>query len=644
MIRIRDRFGSPTKFRDLPDQVAAIRDAQRAIHGSDQATLQAHVARLRTFVQRGDAVASPTVLALGGALVCEAVQQVLGKSLYDVQLTAGLILAHGAVAEMQTGEGKTLSGLMPAVLHALAGRGVHVATPNSYLAERDFQMLRPVIEHLGLTAGCLRDETEQSARADAYRCDITYAPGYAFGFDYLRDQMTLRSASGGRLGDQLRQRLRGTAPSTRLLQRGRRCAILDEIDHVLIDDAVSPLILSGTADREAPDAAIHRAAKQIADALVPAQHFDLARDGSGLELRPAGIEAIYADAALANDPQLRRAWHGYVQLALRASHQFQRDVHYIVTAGKVRIIDASTGRIFEDRTWNDGQHQAIEAKEGLRITSEQTALARITRQRFFRLYDVLCGMTGTANGCAEELKEFYQLPVVAVPLRVPSRRRTLPTISCRGEEEKLDRIVDEARQCQQRSQPVLIGTHSIADSQRLAERFEKAGLQFALLNGKQDADEAELIAAAGRAGTITIATNLAGRGTDIHLDDAAIAAGGLHVIVSQHHAIDRVDRQLVGRSARQGDPGSVRFYCTLEDPIVRQAPWIARWLERRITDPQTASQDQDFSQRLAPMIAKQQDRNQRQQSNLRRELLERDLATQNLIVKPRTRSVQGIER
>ncbi|QDV71158.1 preprotein translocase subunit SecA [Rosistilla carotiformis] len=642
MTLLRHHLQAPAALRNLPSQVAAIRDAQRAIRGCDPQTLRAHTSQLRTFVQQGATVASPKVLALGGAIVCEAVDQVLGKSLYDVQLIAGIILAHGAVAEMQTGEGKTLSGVMPAVLHALPGRGVHVATPNSYLAQRDFETLQPVIEHLGLTAGCLGDDAEHGERADAYQCDITYAPGYAFGFDYLRDQLALRSAAGSRLGDQLRQRLRGAAGETRLLQRERRCAILDEIDHVLIDDAISPLILSAAGDREAPDAAIHRAAKQIAATLVPATHFTIPEDRGGLELRPAGIDAIYRESTLANDPRLRRAWHEYVHLAIRATHQFQRDVHYIVSAGKIRIIDTSTGRIFDDRTWNDGQHQAIEAKEGLRITSEQTALARITRQRFFGMYEVLCGMTGTATGCADELQEFYRLSVVPVPLRVPSRRQTLPTIRCRTAEEKRQRIADEARQCQQRLQPVLIGTHSIADSQQLAERFEQQGLRFALLNGKQDADEAELIAAAGRAGAITIATNLAGRGTDIHLDPEAAAAGGLHVIVSQHHAIDRVDRQLVGRAARQGDPGSVRFYCAPDDPIFRQAPWIARWLERRLAPPRDDTPRSDS--RLAQMIAKQQSINQRKQACQRRELFQRDLATQKLIVTPRTRNAQGIEK
>ncbi|QDS90714.1 preprotein translocase subunit SecA [Rosistilla ulvae] len=639
---LHNRCRSTPSLRDLPNHVAAIRDAQSAIQRSDRETLRAHTLQLREFVQRGAEVASPKVLALGGALVCEAVAQVLGKSLYDVQLTAGIILAHGAVAEMQTGEGKTLSGLMPAVLHALSGRGVHVATPNTYLATRDFETLRPVIEHLGLTAGCLSDDADHGQRAAAYECDITYAPGYAFGFDYLRDQMALRSTAGGRLGDQLRQRLRGAASETQLLQRGRHCAILDEIDHVLVDDATSPLILSAAGDREAPDAAIHQAAKQIAATLSAEEHFQIAPDGSGLELLPAGIEAIYDDSAPTGDPQLRRAWHEYVHLALRATHQFHRDVHYIVTADKVRIIDASTGRVFDDRTWNDGQHQAIEAKEGLRITTEQTALARITRQRFYRMYDVLCGMTGTAAGCAAELNEFYHLSVVEVPLRVPSRRRTLASVRCTDIQEKRNRIVDEARNCQRRGQPVLIGTHSIAESQQLAERFETEGLRFELLNGKQDADEAEIIAAAGRCGAITIATNLAGRGTDIHLDADAAAAGGLHVIITQHHAIDRVDRQLIGRSARQGDPGSVRFYYALDDPLIRQAPWIARWLERQIANPSDHS-DRD-SQRLANMIAKLQVQHQRRQASLRRDLLQKDLATQNLIVKPRTRSAQGIEK
>lgn len=634
------RFRQPPRLADLMRHVDAIRCAHQAIQGCDRGALRQHTNQLRTFVRRGAAVDSPKVIAFGGAIACEAVSQVLGKSLYDVQLIAGVILCHGAVAEMQTGEGKTLSGLMPAVVHALSGRGVHVATPNSYLAERDFETLRPVIEHLGMTAGCLTDEADQASRAAAYQCDITYAPGYAFGFDYLRDQLTLRSVAAGRLGEQLRLRLRGAAGCTPLLQRGRCCAILDEIDHVLIDDALSPLLLSASTDGDAPDATIHLAARELAAALTAGTDYRIAAAGGTVELTPCGIETVYADTRCSRAAELRRAWHEYVLLALRANYQFERDVHYIVTAGKLRLIDASTGRVFDDRTWNDGQHQAIQAKEGLQITAEPAALARITRQRFYRMYDVLCGMTGTASGCAAELKEFYQLAVAAVPLRVSSRRQVLPAVICRDADEKLDRIAAETLACQQRGQPVLIGTHSIADSQRLAEHFESQGLPFALLNGKQDACEAEVVAAAGRCGAVTIATNLAGRGTDIHLDSAAAKAGGLHVIVSQHHALDRVDRQLVGRAARQGDPGSVRFYYALDDPLIREAPWIARWLERRIATPDL----QRVSHRLANMIAKRQQINQRLQAGLRRSLLQQDLATQKLIVKPRTRSAQGIEQ
>ena len=285
------------------------------------------------------------------------------------------------------GEGKTLAGLMPAVLHALAGRGVHVATPNDYLAARDHAILGPVISTLGMSAGLLGDEKGCEDRARAYACDITYGPGYAFGFDFLRDQVARRGEKLIPLGNRIRQRLQGNGGDAVTMGRGQYCAILDEVDHVLIDDAVSPLVLSGASNGEAADAQIHRAARESSLRLVEGRHY--LRNAAGLSLTPAGFEFIYESDQAVGDPALVRPWHDYVRLALRAEYELVRDIHYVVSNEKVKIIDRSTGRIYDDRSWNDGQHQAIEAKENLKITPENNTLARVSRQTFFRRYPLL---------------------------------------------------------------------------------------------------------------------------------------------------------------------------------------------------------------------------------------------------------------
>ncbi|MEZ6088038.1 MAG: hypothetical protein R3C05_08440 [Pirellulaceae bacterium] len=520
MISLR-RTKHPLHIQTLRRQVTSMQELQKVLEGCDRRTLCEHLAQVRQFLRQGETLTHPKILGLTGAVVYEAVRQVLGVTLYDVQQIAGIVLCHGAVAQMQTGEGKTLSGLMPTIAFALLGRGVHVATPNSYLATRDFQLLQPVIEHLGLTVGLLTEEISLSERRHAYDCDITYAPAYVYGFDYLRDQVALQQRRSPFLGHRVQQRLRGNFPETTLMQRGRKHAILDEIDHVLIDDALSPLVLSSNSNEVALDADIHQAAKVIAQTLTEGKDFGKSQGTSAMTLTPAGIQQVYADARYGGDARLQRAWHEYVQLALRAMHHFRRDVHYIVDHGKLKLIDAGTGRLFADRSWSDGQHQAVQCKENLLVTQQPVELARITRQRFFRMYDRLSGMTGTARGCADELQDVYKLPVIEVPLRFPNRRKRLPTIIARDADAKASQILAEAVQCHQRRQPVLIGTHSIQQSEQLARVFESHELPFRLLNGKQDAEEADIIAAAGRAGAITIATHLAGRGTDIKLDERA---------------------------------------------------------------------------------------------------------------------------
>lgn len=552
-----------------------------SMRGYTDSELVDHTNRLRTFVKLDHDIDDAQLMTLTAAATIEAVRRVHGYELFPTQLHAGVIVSCGAVAEMQTGEGKTLAIVMPAYFQSLSGRGVHVATPNGYLAERDEDFVRPILAKVGVTTAVLKDDCSSQESREAYRADITYGPGHAFGFDYLRDQLTLETASGTNLGDRIRARLSQDEDSeSELIQRGLHASIIDEVDHVLIDDAVSPLLLSESQDSESPDAEVHRRALEVAETLTVERDFRIV-NGNSIELTDAGFDRVYTNAEMAVHRALLRPWHEYVVLALRAKHLSNRDVDYVVQDDRVQIVDASTGRIYSDRTWSDGLHQAVEARENLMIRSESIPLARITRQRFYRYYRSLAGMTGTARGCEHEFASVYGMPVAQVPLRCPSRRVVLPSHISISRKEKIAAIGDECERLVAESRAVLIGTLNIAESIEIAKELEQRGICFAVLNGLQDADEAEVVGRAGQAGAVTVATNMAGRGTDISLENTVKANGGLHVIVSQQHSLSRVDRQLVGRCARCGDPGSVRIFVSAEDPIpIDHAPWIGRAITR----------------------------------------------------------------
>jgi preprotein translocase subunit SecA len=455
-----------------------------------------------------------------------------------------------------------------------------VATPNSYLAMRDQEKLAPVFALLGMTTGLLSEDASPEQTRAAYQADVTYGPGHAFGFDYLRDQLTLDRINSPGLGHRVYSQICGHQSESQLLQRGLSSSIVDEIDHVLIDDAVSPLLLSGSGSGESPDADVHRQARVVAEGLETARDFEIGQKGD-VQLTSLGFDGVYAFEEMAVHANLVRPWHEYVVLALRAMHLYRRDVHYVIRDDQVQIVDASTGRIFEDRTWSEGLHQAIEAREGLEISCETLALARITRQRFYRYYESLGGMTGTARGCEHEFAAVYGLPVAVVPLRNPTKRIMLPEHVALTHREKLIAIGDETEAVIRAGRAVLIGTTNIAESIDVAEELTSRGLAMELLNGVQDADEAAIVAMAGQPRSITVATNLAGRGTDITLDPTVAKLGGLHVIVTQKHSLARVDRQLVGRCARCGDPGTARVFVSAEDSLVKDhAPWIRRAIER----------------------------------------------------------------
>lgn len=526
---------------------------------------------LREVVDKGTPLLAAEVAGPAFAMVKEAVRRVLKIELFDVQLLGGIALASGAIAEMQTGEGKTLASSLAASLHGLTGRGVHVATVNRYLAERDFQLLRPIYELLGLSVGLSQDGSPPSEKRAAYNCDITYATGYEFGFDFLRDQVALRGRSQQPLGQELVHAIRGQALQPEAtVQRGHAFCIVDEIDSVLIDEATTPLVLSSPLTNHMVCASVFDKAKQLAERLSAGCDYVLQADRRGVHLTQSGVEAIYQELKTDSVAGLARPWSSYIEQALHAKLLMRKDVQYVVRDGRVRIVDEYTGRIFDERLWRDGLHQAVEAKEGVTVTAEKQSLARISRQRYFSQYKMLCGMTGTASGNEREFCNIYGLPVVVIPRRKACQLQTLSTSFFRTAQAKCEAIAQDVAARHAAGQPVLVGTRTIENSQRLATTFDALGLPFRLLNGVQDEDEAALVATAGHTRIITIATNMAGRGTDIKLDLQAKKLGGLHVIAMERNDSQRIDRQLIGRAARQGDPGSCQFFVSAEDELIQR--------------------------------------------------------------------------
>jgi preprotein translocase subunit SecA len=510
-----------------------------------------------------------------------AAQRALGITLYDEQLLAGLVMARGAIAEMQTGEGKTYAAALPALIRALSGRSVHVATPNSYLAQRDCNLLRPVFETLGVSIGLLPERTPLNAKRAIYECDVVYGTGYEFGFDYLREQLLSANRRSDGLGERYRSRLRAEfqEDASPLLNRARAFAIVDEIDSVLIDEACLPLILAAEDAGDQAHSAAYAAAQEAVASLVPGEDFIVDAAARSVKLTRRGAGRIHAGHGQAPGRKLVRSWSDYVEHALHAQCLLRENIDYVVEDRRVRLVDQYTGRIFADRTWSEGLHQAVEVKEGLSPTAEHHTAASITRQRYFRLYGTMCGMTGTARLSAREFQHFYRLPVVSIPLRKPSRREKLPTRYFSNALAKLRAIVREVAQMRAFGRPVLIGSRTIENSLVLADRLREAGIPFRLLNGKQDDDEATIIAASGQAAAVTIATNMAGRGTDIKLAPGIADRGGLHLIGIERHDSRRIDDQLSGRVGRQGDPGSFRFFVAGTDElIVRNAPDVAERL------------------------------------------------------------------
>jgi len=512
------------------------------------------------------------------ALLREASRRTIGLFHYPEQLLGGLALVRGGIAEMATGEGKTLAISLPAFVFSLSGKGVHVVTVNSYLAVRDHEFVKPIFDLLGVSIGLLpegQDGTPEKKRS-AYECDITYGVGYEFGFDYMRDQLAILRQPMAEPGEELRQALLGrTSPKPFTCQRELSHAIIDEVDSVLIDEAGCPLLISESAEGGASPLPFVTA-MNLARSLTAGTHFLVDRHRRTVELTPEGKAEIHHETHPIPWHELRRPWESYVRNALKAEHLFHRDEQYVVMDGKVVIVDEFTGRRFADRTWREGQHQAIEAKEAVEIRAENHSDASITRQRYFALYDTICGLTGTASESAGEFWRFFRLPVVPIPLHRPSQREILPDRVFNGHEAMDRAIVSDIRRRYAEGQPVLVGTRTIRDSERLSAKLTEHDIPHRVLSAKQDAEEDAIVARAGEARSVLIATNMAGRGTHISLSREAEAAGGLHVIGVEKNESPRIDRQLIGRGARQGQPGSAQTFLSADDAILESyAPALA---------------------------------------------------------------------
>ncbi|KLU05637.1 Protein export cytoplasm protein SecA ATPase RNA helicase [Rhodopirellula islandica] len=565
------------------------------------------------------------------AFAVAAIQRQLGYTVYDVQLQAALVMSSGQIAEMQTGEGKTITGAVATIIHAMRHQQVHVATSNAYLARRDWELLAPVFDRLALSSGhSSADQSPREKRA-AYQCDIVFATGYQFGFDYLRDQITLAAQPRKQLGQSIRESLRGQSDPQQLrCQTRHQVAIVDEIDSVLIDEAMTPLVLSqqrpqvrdnslvSSPDNESShQTSVFDAARACMQTLVPGTNFQVDSLQQTVQLTELGIQRAF-EWLQTRRIKLSMPWPNYIQTALRAECLLTRDIDYVVRDGKVQIVDSSTGRIVPDRQWRSGLHQAVETKEHVPLSESRRTQARMSRQRYFARYETLCGMTGTASGHEREWKQSYALKVHAIPTRLPCKRRVEPTLYFADHTQKLARLADEVSEHHQIGQPILIGTRNILQTKQVSKALMQAGLNHHLLNGVQDETEAALIAAAGTSSAITVATNMAGRGTDISVDERALAAGGLHVIGLERNLSARIDRQLLGRAARQGQPGSGRFYVSADDELVqRHDPGLQSILsrlkspipneawDRRIQQLQTIAERENF--RIRKQTAQQEE-------------------------------------
>jgi preprotein translocase subunit SecA len=554
------RVGEGRRRKKLAEQAAYIGTLEPDFERLSDAELAGKTAEFKQRLENGERLEEMLFEAF--AAVREAFKRTIGVRLFDVQLMGGIALHEGDIAEMKTGEGKTFVAVQSLYLNALEGKGVHLVTVNDYLAKRDAEWTGPVWELLGMRAGFIQNQMPFAERREAYEADATYGTNSEFGFDYLRDNMAVSIDA--------------------LVQRSHRYGIVDEVDSILIDEARTPLIISGEPETAAK---IYYDFARVVRTLEGQQSRQDVRKG---EDQVIGVDYVYdekhktvspsedaiekVERALAidnlYDPRNAQLVNHLVQ-ALKAQSLYHRDIDYVVQDGEVKIVDEFTGRIMEGRRWSEGLHQAIEAKEGLKIQEEHVTLATITLQNYFRLYEKLAGMTGTAKTEEKEFVEIYDLHVVEIPTNVPVAREDNNDLIFRTKEGKFAAVVRDIKERHEQGQPVLVGTIAVETSEYLSEHLKRQGIPHTVLNAKQHEREAEIIKDAGQTGAVTIATNMAGRGVDIKLGEGITDRGGLYVLATERHEARRIDNQLRGRSGRQGDPGESRFYLSGEDDLVR---------------------------------------------------------------------------
>jgi preprotein translocase subunit SecA len=507
------------------------------------------------------------------ALIREAGRRRLNMRHFDVQLLGGAAVHHNSIVEMQTGEGKTLTATLPLYLAALEGKGAHLATVNDYLAKRDADWMRPIYETLGMKVGCIQQQMQQSDRAKQYACDITYGTANEMGFDFLRDRLLKRRISEGQrdlFGAMLGQAGRDHEQP---VQGELHFMLVDEADSILIDEARTPLIISALpGEDEELEAEAYRWAATNAGEFTEDEHYEYDHKEKTVELNLAGRRRVRELAKPeAMDRMPLSSIYEHIERAVKVAREMFLDRQYVVRDGEIVIVDEFTGRLGEGRKWRSGIHQAVEAKEGVKITFATNQAARITVQDFFLRYERLAGMTGTAATSARELRKIYKCHVLPVPTNKPPIRQKLPTMVFGTADDKWRAIIDDLAEVHQAGRPVLIGTRSIDKSEILSRLLEERGIEHKVLNARHVAAEAEIVAHAGESGKVTVATNMAGRGTDVRLGEGVAALGGLHVICTELHEAQRIDRQLIGRCGRQGDPGTYRQFLALDDEILETA-------------------------------------------------------------------------
>jgi preprotein translocase subunit SecA len=540
------RFGETRKAKELEATVVLVNGLEEDIRKLSDGGLAAKTPEFKQRFERGESL--DELLPEAFAVAREAARRQLGERHFDVQIMGGIVLHQGKIAEMKTGEGKTLVATLPVYLNHFTGEGIDIVTVNDYLAKRDSEWMGVIYKFLGMDVGLIQAQMEPPERRVAYAADVTFGTNNEFGFDYLRDNMVVD------LSDKV--------------QRSYNFAIVDEVDSILIDEARTPLIISGAASESVK---WYRQFAQVAKKLRKDSDYEVDEKSRTVAVTEDGVSRVEQIVGVENlyDNVHADLVH-HLDVAVKAKELFRNEVDYIIKEGEVLIVDEFTGRLMVGRRYSDGIHQAIEAKEGVRIREENQTLATITFQNYFRMYDKLAGMTGTASTEADEFQHTYKLETVEIPTNMPMVREDAPDLIYKTEKAKYEAVVEDIIECYEKGQPVLVGTVSIEKSEKIAKMLQRRGVEHEVLNAKQHEREAEIISLAGEESAVTIATNMAGRGTDIKLGEGVVDAGGLKIIGTERHESRRIDNQLRGRSGRQGDPGMSRFYLSLEDDLMRR--------------------------------------------------------------------------